>query len=97
MVASATSVHAPASEWSQHGPLTDDENWHSATNPSVVFAANGSVTMCVSRGYVLGPNNYTKANLIMRADSWNGKYHNVTPPGAATHSGEDPDIRQTLQ
>eukprot|EP01079_Euglenida_sp_SAG-EU17-18_P006260 gene6260-6079_t len=42
MVASAGSPGAPAGSWLVHGPMTDSTGWHSATNPSPVFAANGT-------------------------------------------------------
>ena len=87
MVASAPRPDAPASEWKAHGPLTDSESWHSATNPSPLFFPNGSVLLAVSRAWAPGG----KRTTLMRADSWRGPYTNVTHGfGGSIGNGEDP-------
>lgn len=96
-VASAATVDAPPDQWTVHGPLTDSDGWHSATNPSVVFDANGTAHMCVSHGWRLDSGGFAKTNLMMRAANWRGPYVNVTPGDYAEtiHSGEDPDVFRT--
>jgi hypothetical protein len=94
MIASAKAVDASPEEWEIHGPFTDSFEWHSATNPSPVFFSNGSVRLAVSRAFVGGG----KQNVMMRADSWRGPYHNITETATfngSVHSGEDPDMFRT--
>eukprot|EP01063_Lacrimia_lanifica_P014719 TRINITY_DN21281_c0_g1_i1.p1 TRINITY_DN21281_c0_g1~~TRINITY_DN21281_c0_g1_i1.p1 ORF type:complete len:374 (+),score=107.99 TRINITY_DN21281_c0_g1_i1:44-1165(+) len=96
MILSSKSPGAPASEWAMHGPMTDSYEWHSATNPNVVFAKDGSVTMVVSRRYTIAPGRQHKYDFIMRADTWQGPYRNVTHNTTdAVDAGEDPDTFQT--
>jgi len=76
MIASASHPDAPAEEWQIHGPMTDNFDWHSASNPSPVFLPNGSVLLYVSRRWENGENH--KNNWIMMADSWRGPYWNIT-------------------
>merc|ERR1712070_372450 len=93
MIASATSAAAPATEWALNGPMTDSVGWHSATNPSPVFYANGSVLMAVARRWDLGNGRADKNNWFMAADSWRGPYHNLTQRFEdAAETGEDPDM-----
>lgn len=95
-VAHAPTADAAPDAWSAHGPMTDSAGWHSATNPSPVFASNGSVRMAVSRRWDLGGGRATKNNFIMAADSWAGPYHNITKGfDQAIKNGEDPDMFKT--
>lgn len=101
MLASAARPDAPAKEWTRHGPLTDSVSWHSATNPSAVFFANGTVILAVSRSWE-DPWNGThfagggKRTTLMRADSWRGPYTNITHGFVESiPNGEDPDLFRT--
>lgn len=95
-VAHAPTADAAPNAWSAHGPMTDSAGWHSATNPSPVFASDGSVRMAVSRRWDLGGGRATKNNFIMEADSWAGPYHNITKGfDQAIKNGEDPDMFKT--
>ena len=75
-----------------HGPLTDSEDWHSATNPSAVFHPNGTVLLAVSRATDPGG----KRTTMMAADSWRGPYRNLTRGfNESIDNGEDPDLFRT--
>ena len=92
MVASASRPDAPRREWVVHGPLTDSEDWHSATNPSAVFHPNGTVLLAVSRATDPGG----KRTTMMAADSWRGPYRNLTRGfNESIDNGEDPDLFRT--
>ncbi len=100
MVASAKAVNAPAEEWTIHGPLVDSYDWHTATNPTVVFGSANSpatTTMVVSRGWRhLHSQDLWKTNMVMRAPHWSGPFGNVTQGyNDSIHNGEDPDIFRT--
>ena len=92
MVAAASRPDAPRAEWSLHGPLTDSEAWHSATNPSAAFYPNGTVLLAVSRATNPGG----KRTTLMAAESWRGPYRNVTHGfNESIDNGEDPDLFRT--
>merc|ERR1712066_837979 len=91
MVASAKRVDDPPEAWIHHGPLTDSVAWHSATNPTVVWEDDGSISMWVARRWSLGGGRNTKNDWKMAAQTWKGPYHNITTKYEdAVDAGEDP-------